>query len=157
MKASLFQCSHVIIFSPQVIVSRMGTVRSTRPLTVLEQWFTVLFKTVTLFRSCKSLVLLLRGRHVLPHLELLFVAWLLLVGFAPHAAFSFSSDAGDAQGEIDASLPRCLAGAWRCDWNYLSAYEFPLPSQMLLEEASGIFLECTSCYFYHTFSAMNRE
>lgn len=110
MKASLFQCSHVIIFSPQVIVSRMGTVRSTHPLTVLEQWFTVLFKTVTLFRSCKSLVLLLRGRHVLPHLELLFVAWLLLVGFAPHAAFSFSSDAGDAQGETDASLPRCLAG-----------------------------------------------
>lgn len=90
-------------------------------------------------------------------LKLLIVVWLLLAGFAPHAAFSFSSGVGDAQGKADASLPRCLAGAWRCDWNHLSAYEFPLPSQTLLEEASGISCKCTSCYFYQKFSAINRE
>lgn len=55
------------------------------------------------------------------------------------------------------SLSHCLAGDLSCDWNYLSVYEFPFPSQMLLEEASGISHECTSRYFSHEVSAINRE
>lgn len=55
------------------------------------------------------------------------------------------------------TLSCCLAGDLSCDWNYLSAYEFPFLSQMLLEKASGISHECTSCYFSCEVSAINRE
>lgn len=126
------------------------------PLTVLKQWFTVLFKTLSL----ASLIVNLWTSHWGKDIEdvsccslldccffLLFCvllwapSWMQVVLKVRH---------------LLCSLFCCLEGDLRCDWNYLSVYEFLFPSQTLLEKASGISHECNSHYFYHKVSAVNR-